>query len=72
MGLKICLIIASYAFAQQDVKFWRHQFEILLTEVRDKMKKEEEEKKDAEAAKNGSEDKENKTTDRGTPSLSTG
>lgn len=55
----------------QDIKFWRHQFEILLTEVRDKLKKEEGEKKEAEG-KNGSEERENRFPDRVTPSLSTG
>lgn len=40
----------------QDIKFWRNQFEILLTEVKEKQK---EEKKNAEGKKD-SEDKENK------------
>ncbi|KAG7175198.1 PAN2-PAN3 deadenylation complex catalytic subunit PAN2-like [Homarus americanus] len=54
----------------QDIKFWRNQFEILLTEIRDK--KREEEKKNAEA-KQGNNDKENnKTKERSTPSLSAG
>ncbi|XP_071541540.1 PAN2-PAN3 deadenylation complex catalytic subunit PAN2 isoform X1 [Panulirus ornatus] len=54
----------------QDMKFWRNQFEILLTDIRDKKK--EEEKKNAEA-KLGVHDKENnKSIERNTPSLSAG
>lgn len=54
----------------QDVKFWKHQFELLLTDIRDK--KREEEKKASEA-KQGSNDKENsKTNEKTAPSLTTG
>lgn len=53
----------------QDMKYWRHQFELLLTEIRDK--KREEEKKNAEA-KQASSDKENKTNEKASPALAAG
>lgn len=52
----------------QDMKYWRHQFELLLTEIRDK--KREEEKKNADT-KQGS-DKENKGNEKTAPSLAAG
>lgn len=56
--------------SSQDIKFWKHQFELMLTEIRDKKK--EEERKAAEA-KQGSADKENnKTSEKTAPSLATG
>ena len=53
----------------QDMKFWKHQFEQLMTEIRDR--KREEEKKLAEAQQ-ASADKENKTNEKTAPSVATG
>lgn len=46
---------------QQDLKIWRHQFEVMLTDIRDKKKEDEKKSEDN-----------SKTNERSTSSLSAG
>ena len=59
--------VVNYLF--QDIKFWRNQFEILLTEVKEKQK---EEKKNADPKKEGKDKETPKGNDRVPPHAAAG